>query len=104
MSIHPEGLIVGAAAFVIIGLFQPVVVKTEYYFGTKPWWIFLLMGIGALAASLFITEGIVSTILAVLAFCLFWSIGELFEQRKRVARGWFPSNPKRDKQATKVDK
>ncbi|MBP9545087.1 MAG: DUF4491 family protein, partial [Alistipes sp.] len=23
------------------------------------------------------------------------SIGELFEQRQRVAKGWFPANPKR---------
>ena len=25
----------------------------------------------------------------------YWSIGELFEQRERVAKGWFPKNPKR---------
>ena len=24
-----------------------------------------------------------------------WSIGELFEQRRRVEKGWFPANPKR---------
>jgi hypothetical protein len=30
----------------------------------------------------------------VFAFSSFWSIGELFQQRKRVEKGWFP---KRDK-------
>ena len=25
----------------------------------------------------------------------FWSIGEVFKQRERVRKGWFPMNPKR---------
>jgi hypothetical protein len=25
-----------------------------------------------------------------IAFCSFWSIKELFQQKKRVERGWFP--------------
>ena len=25
----------------------------------------------------------------------FWSIGELFEQRKRVEKGWFPKRPEK---------
>ncbi|MBQ5864199.1 MAG: DUF4491 family protein, partial [Bacteroidales bacterium] len=25
----------------------------------------------------------------------FWSILEVFEQKKRVEKGWFPKNPKR---------
>ena len=29
------------------------------------------------------------------AFSSFWSILELFQQEKRVERGWFPKNPKR---------
>jgi len=36
-----------------------------------------------------------STILGVVAFSAFWSILELFKQRERVAKGWFPKNPKR---------
>ena len=31
------------------------------------------------------------------AFSCFWSILELFQQKKRVERGWFPANPKRKK-------
>ncbi|MCM1505120.1 MAG: DUF4491 family protein [Muribaculum sp.] len=30
------------------------------------------------------------TLLAVIAFSCFWSILEVFEQKKRVERGWFP--------------
>ena len=36
-----------------------------------------------------------STLLGVTAFSSLWSILELFKQRKRVEKGWFPVNPKR---------
>ena len=29
------------------------------------------------------------------AFSCFWSIHEMFQQERRVLRGWFPENPKR---------
>jgi len=45
--------------------------------------------------SLFINEVILSTIIGAIAFSCFWSIWELFQQEKRVVRGWFPENPKR---------
>lgn len=35
------GLIIGAATFLIIGLFHPLVIKGEYYFGVKIWWMFV---------------------------------------------------------------
>lgn len=91
------GIIIGAATFLLIGLFHPVVIKAEYYFGTSCWWVFLLMGIAALAGSILLTNVILSSVCAVLAFTAFWSIGELFEQKKRVAKGWFPRNPNKDK-------
>ena len=37
---HLSGLFIGICTFLIIGLFHPVVVKAEYYWGTKCWWIF----------------------------------------------------------------
>ena len=46
------GLVIGIATFLIIGLFHPVVVKAEYYWGTGCWWIFLLLGIGGIVWSL----------------------------------------------------
>ena len=39
------GIIIAISTFLIIGLFHPIVIKTEYYFGTKPWWIWLLAGL-----------------------------------------------------------
>ena len=39
-----------------------------------------------------------SAILGVLGATCLWTIGEIFEQRKRVKKGWFPMNPKRAKE------
>lgn len=92
---HLLGLAIGIATFLIIGLFHPVVIKTEYYFGTRPWWIFLVVGIVAVAASVIIADIFWSSILGVFGFSSFWTIKELFEQRDRVIKGWFPKNPSR---------
>ncbi|MBR1792885.1 MAG: DUF4491 family protein [Bacteroidales bacterium] len=90
------GLIIGAATFLIIGFFHPLVIKGEYYFGTKCWWGFAMLGVVGVISSLLISNSIISTILGVIAFSSFWGIGELFTQRKRVQKGWFPKNPKRN--------
>ncbi len=89
------GIVIGVATFLIIGLFHPLVIKGEYYFGVKIWWVFLLMGLAAIAGSIVVRHLLWSTLLAVWGASSLWSIGELFEQRKRVARGWFPRNPRR---------
>ena len=88
------GLTIGIATFIIIGLFHPIVIKAEYYFGTKCWWIFLILGFVFIVLSIIIKEIIISTIMGVIAFSCFWSILEIFEQTKRVKKGWFPANPK----------
>ena len=90
-----EGVVIGLLTFFIIGLFHPLVIKGEYYFGVRCWWVFLIAGIVALAAALLIESVMWSAICGVVGFSSFWSIGELFEQRRRVERGWFPKNPKR---------
>lgn len=89
------GLVIGVVTFLIIGLFHPLVIKGEYHFGVKCWWVFLLMGLAAIAASVAVRHLLWSTLLAVWGASSLWSIGELFEQRERVAKGWFPKNPKR---------
>jgi hypothetical protein len=89
------GIIIGLGSFLIIGLLHPVVIKGEYYFGTKIWPLFLIGGIICVVGSILIGNLIVSTLLGVLGFSLFWSIHELFEQKERVRKGWFPENPKR---------
>ena len=60
---HLAGLFIGICTFLIIGLFHPVVVKAEYYWGTKCWWIFLILGIAGVAASLSIDNVILSSLL-----------------------------------------
>lgn len=87
------GIIVGLATFLIIGVFHPIVIKAEYYLGTKCWWMFLLAGIILVAVSLLIGNLVISTIVGVTAFSSFWSILELFHQKERVRKGWFPEGP-----------
>ncbi|MBR7102109.1 MAG: DUF4491 family protein [Tidjanibacter sp.] len=89
-----EGLIIGISTFLIIGLFHPIVIKAEYYFGVRCWWVFLLVGIAGVAGSLFVEDTLLSTLLGVFAFSSFWSIHELFQQRERVRKGWFPKREK----------
>lgn len=96
MLMNFEGLIIGVCTFLIIGLFHPIVIKTEYHFGVRVWWVFLLLGLAGVAGSLVVSSTLLSTLLGVFAFSSFWSIKELFEQRERVRKGWFPKKPKRD--------
>lgn len=95
MFLNFEGLLIGISTFIIIGIFHPIVIKTEYYFGTRPWWVYLLAGIAALVGAIFVENIMISSILGVFSFSAFWAIKELFEQEQRVERGWFPRNPKR---------
>ena len=89
------GLIIGAATFLTIGVFHPIVIKAEYYLGTKSWWLFALAGVICLVASLLVSNLYASIILGVVSFSSFWGIGEVVKQRERVMKGWFPMNPKR---------
>ncbi len=95
---HFSGLIIAVITFLLIGVFHPIVIKSEYHFGTRPWWIFLLVGIAAVASSVIIADVFWSSILGVFGFSSFWTIKELFEQRERVIKGWFPKNPRRSAQ------
>lgn len=89
------GIVIGVSSFLCIGLFHPIVIKAEYYFGTRCWWAFLLVAVSCIVGSLLTKAIIPSTILGVVAFSSLWSILELFKQRKRVEKGWFPKNPNR---------
>lgn len=95
MNIYFDGLLIGAATFLTIGLFHPLVIKAEYYLGVRCWWMFLVAGIVGVIGSLFVCSSLLSTLLGVFAFSSFWSIMELFQQRERVRKGWFPKNPNR---------
>ena len=90
-----EGIFIGIGTFLIIGLLHPVVIKAEYYFGSRIWPVFLIGGVVCIGLSLVSGGRIPSALLAVLGFSLLWSIKELAEQANRVEKGWFPENPKR---------
>ena len=90
-----SGLIIAVITFLVIGVFHPIVIKGEYYFGTRCWWVFLLAGIGFIIASLLVSDDMLSPILGVVGCSCLWSILEIFEQKERVKKGWFPKNPKR---------
>ena len=89
------GLIIAIATFFIIGTFHPIVIKSEYYFGTRCCYVFLIVGILFIGTSLTVEDQILSTILGVIGCSCLWSILEIFEQKQRVKKGWFPMNPKR---------
>ncbi len=97
------GFAIAVCTFLIIGAFHPIVIKVEYYFGTRPWWLFLLAGIACVISSISIENTFVSALVGVVGASLLWSIGELFEQKKRVEKGWFPMNPKRKDEYTSTN-
>jgi hypothetical protein len=53
---------------------------------------------------LFVENTIVSAIIGVFGASALWGIGELFSQKKRVQKGWFPMNPKRRDEYPPIDK
>ncbi len=87
---HLAGLFIGICTFLIIGLFHPVVVKAEYYWGTKCWWIFLILGIGGVITSLSIDNVILSSLLGVFAFSSFWPLKRSLNRKNGYGKAGFP--------------
>ena len=90
-----QGIVIGISAFLIIGIFHPIVVKGEYYFSKKIWPVFLVTGAVSICATLFIENILLAGVVGVFGFSCLWSINEIFEQEERVRKGWFPANPNR---------
>lgn len=103
MELHFTGIIIAVSTFLIIGLCHPLVIKQEYYTGTRYWWVYLLVGVVCVGLAFFVpncfeterTGIVVSSILGVTGASFLWGIGELYAQKERVKKGWFPMNPKR---------
>ncbi|RKJ07206.1 DUF4491 family protein [bacterium D16-54] len=89
------GIKIGIATFLLIGVFHVIVIKAEYYFTKNIWPLFLVLGLAALFASLKIDSTVVSSVISIFGISCLWSIKELFEQERRVKKGWFPKNPNR---------
>ena len=90
-----EGFLAGLAAFFIIGLFHPVVIKLEYYYGKRFWWLLFLPGVFFALFSLWLS-GLYSIMSGCIGFALFWSTAEIFMQHRRVLKGQAKKNPKRE--------
>ena len=97
------GIIIAISTFVIIGFFHPIVIKAEYYTGVRYWWVFLVVGLASIGGALFIENEIISALIGVFGASSLWGIGELFSQKKRVEKGWFPMNPKRKHEYQPID-
>ena len=89
------GIIIAVATFLTIGIWHPVVIKTESYWGTRPWIVYLVIGVACIVGALFIESTLLSAVVGVFGASALWGIGELFHQKKRVEKGWFPMNPNR---------
>jgi hypothetical protein len=94
---HLTGIVIGLISFLSIGVFHPIVIKAEYHFSKACWPVFLVAGVILMIISAMAENVILSSALAVIGMSSWWSILELFEQEKRVQKGWFPANPKRKK-------
>ena len=77
-----SGILIGVLTFFLIGLFHPIVIYAEYYFGSRCWPVFLLVGILCMILSVRMQEILWSVSLGVLGVSCFWSIKELKEQKK----------------------
>jgi hypothetical protein len=62
------------------------------------------VGLLCCGSALFIENVYLSSFLGVFGASALWGIGELFSQKKRVEKGWFPKNPKRLKEYQEIDK
>ena len=91
------GLVIAVINLLVIGLFHPLVIWGEYYFTKKIWPVFALAGGVFMVLSVRSESDLYSSVYAVIATTCFWSILELYQQEKRVEKGWFPKNPKRQK-------
>ncbi len=103
MELYFTGIIIAACTFLIIGICHPIVIKMGYYTGTKYWWTYLIIGIIAICGALGVRNVIGSSVLGVVGASFLWAIGELFEQKRRVEKGWFPMNPKRKDEYTLIN-
>lgn len=91
------GVILGLYTLAVVALGHIFVKKGEYYFTKKIWVAFLMMGFFFAVASVLAKSDLLSGMMGIASFTFFWAILEVIEQEKRVKKGWFPANPKRQK-------
>ena len=92
-SLNFNGLFIGALTFLIIGASHPAVIKGEYYFGTRIWWAFLLLGLLGIAAAVYVQDITLSALLG--RVCLHLPVGHQGDLRATGtgAQGMVPAQP-----------
>jgi hypothetical protein len=93
MNLH--GLEIGVIMVAAVAVGHVLVIKWEYYWGTRTWPVMLAIGLGLLVCSIFADSMLLSGSLGILGITLVWGVRELQQQRKRVEQGLFPRNPRR---------
>ena len=95
MNVQWAGVVLGITTVVTIGVGHVLVRKLNYHFGTKPAPLAFLLGLSAMAASLFTDHNILSGIFGILGVTTLWDGYELIRQEERVRKGIAPANPNR---------
>ena len=72
MDFNFLGLIISVGVFLLIGVFHPIVIKTEYYFSDRVWPVFLVGGIISVICSLLVDNTVGSALLGALGCSFFW--------------------------------
>ena len=91
---HILGVAIGAATFLIIGLFHPLVIRTLLLRHSMPL-VVLAAGIIFMILAVAVRRCAMVKSARLVSFSSLWSIKEVVEQEHRVKKGWFPANPKR---------
>ncbi len=90
-----EGAALAVFSLAVIAAFHPLVIWAEYRFSARraaP--AFAVAGLAVLTLALFL-PGVWGAAAAFFGATNLWCFVEVRQQEKRVARGWFPKNPRR---------
>ena len=97
MLVNYYGIIMGLVMLVATGIGHVLVIKGEYHWGIKIWPLFFIVGGSCLVTSCFVNNLCLSGSLGITGVTFLWGILELFHQKRRVEKGWFPKKNKTDK-------
>ena len=92
---NATGILMGLFSALAIGLGYVWVIRLEYHVGAHVCRAVAALGVAVVLASLFIPTFTFSAMAGIVGGTIVWEAGELPKQEQRVARGWFPANPRR---------
>lgn len=87
------GVLLGAAALLIIGLGFVWVIRGEYYFGYLWWPYVMAFGFTLIGLSVVVASDWLSALIGVGGASLIWGSTELRDQAVRAELGWYRFNP-----------